>query len=41
MLSGVREHAGRAAMSVDVHAHFWTDAYLDKIAALGKADTAA
>ena len=28
-------------MSVDVHAHFWTDAYLDKIAALGKTDTAA
>jgi hypothetical protein len=23
-----------------VHAHFWTDTYLDKIAALGKADTA-
>jgi len=28
-------------MSIDVHAHFWTDAYLDKIAALGKTDTAA
>ena len=28
-------------MSVDVHAHFWTDAYLDKIAALGKTGTAA
>jgi len=28
-------------MSVDVHAHFWTDAYLDKVAALGKTDTAA
>ena len=28
-------------MSTDVHAHFWTDAYLDKIAALGKTDTAA
>ena len=26
-------------MSVDVHAHFWTDAYLDKVAALGKTDT--
>jgi len=26
-------------MSIDVHAHFWTDAYLDKIAALGKTDT--
>ena len=28
-------------MSTDVHAHFWTDAYLDRIAALGKTDTAA
>jgi aminocarboxymuconate-semialdehyde decarboxylase len=28
-------------MSIDVHAHFWTDAYLDKVAALGKTDTAA
>ena len=28
-------------MAIDVHAHFWTDAYLDKIAALGKTDTAA
>jgi len=28
-------------MSVDVHAHFWTDAYLDQVAALGKTDTAA
>jgi predicted TIM-barrel fold metal-dependent hydrolase len=27
-------------MSIDVHAHFWTDAYLDKVAALGKTDTA-
>jgi hypothetical protein len=27
-------------MAIDVHAHFWTDAYLDKVAALGKADTA-
>jgi 6-methylsalicylate decarboxylase len=26
-------------MSIDVHAHFWTDDYLDKIAALGKTDT--
>jgi aminocarboxymuconate-semialdehyde decarboxylase len=28
-------------VTVDVHAHFWTDGYLDKVAALGKADTAA
>ena len=28
-------------MSIDVHAHFWTDAYLDMVAALGKTDTAA
>src|SRR5215470_18507245 len=28
-------------MSIDVHAHFWTDAYLDKVAALGHGDTAA
>jgi len=28
-------------MSIDVHAHFWTDSYLDKIAALGHGDTAA
>jgi len=28
-------------MTVDVHAHFWTDGYLDKVAALGKTDTAA
>jgi hypothetical protein len=28
-------------MTIDVHAHFWTGAYLDKIAALGKTDTAA
>jgi aminocarboxymuconate-semialdehyde decarboxylase len=28
-------------MSIDVHAHFWTDAYLDQVAALGKTDTAA
>jgi aminocarboxymuconate-semialdehyde decarboxylase len=28
-------------MAIDVHAHFWTDDYLDKIAALGKNDTAA
>jgi hypothetical protein len=28
-------------MSIDVHAHFWTDAYLDKVAALGHNDTAA
>ena len=28
-------------MSIDVHAHFWTDAYLDKVAAMGKTDTAA
>src|SRR5215470_14779261 len=27
-------------MSIDVHAHFWTDAYLDLVAALGKHDTA-
>ncbi len=27
-------------MLIDVHAHFWTDEYLDKIAALGKTDTA-
>jgi 6-methylsalicylate decarboxylase len=27
-------------MIVDVHAHFWTDDYLDKVAALGKTDTA-
>lgn len=29
-----------AAMVIDVHAHFWTDGYLDKVAALGKTDTA-
>ena len=28
-------------MAIDVHAHFWTDAYLDKVAALGQTDTAA
>jgi predicted TIM-barrel fold metal-dependent hydrolase len=28
-------------MTIDVHAHFWTDAYLDMVAALGKTDTAA
>jgi hypothetical protein len=28
-------------MTVDVHAHFWTDDYLDQVAALGKTDTAA
>jgi aminocarboxymuconate-semialdehyde decarboxylase len=28
-------------VSIDVHAHFWTDAYLDKVAALGHNDTAA
>ena len=28
-------------MSIDVHAHFWTDDYLDMVAALGKTDTAA
>jgi len=28
-------------MSIDVHAHFWTDAYLDMVAALGHGDTAA
>jgi predicted TIM-barrel fold metal-dependent hydrolase len=28
-------------MAIDVHAHFWTDEYLDKIAALGNNDTAA
>jgi len=28
-------------MTVDVHAHFWTDDYLDKVAPLGKTDTAA
>src|SRR5215468_10454225 len=27
-------------MPIDVHAHFWTDAYLDKVAALGHNDTA-
>jgi hypothetical protein len=28
-------------MASEVHAHFWTDDYLDKIAALGNNDTAA
>jgi aminocarboxymuconate-semialdehyde decarboxylase len=28
-------------MFIDVHAHFWTDAYLDQVAALGHGDTAA
>jgi aminocarboxymuconate-semialdehyde decarboxylase len=28
-------------VAIDMHAHFWTDAYLDKVAALGKSDTAA
>jgi aminocarboxymuconate-semialdehyde decarboxylase len=28
-------------MTIDVHAHFWTDAYLDKVAALGQSDTGA
>jgi len=28
-------------VAIDVHAHFWTDAYLDKVAALGRTDTAA
>jgi len=27
--------------SIDVHAHFWTDAYLDKVTALGHSDTGA
>ncbi len=27
-------------MAIDMHAHYWTDAYLDKVAALGKTDTA-
>src|SRR5215831_18517946 len=30
-----------AAMTVDVHAHFWTDDYLDKVAALSRTGTAA
>src|SRR5215469_11649895 len=28
-------------MTIDVHAHFWTDAYLDKVTALGHCDTGA
>jgi len=28
-------------MAIDVHAHFWTDRYLDMVAGLGKADTTA
>jgi aminocarboxymuconate-semialdehyde decarboxylase len=27
-------------MRIDVHAHYWTDQYLDRVAALGKTDTA-
>ena len=27
-------------MRIDVHAHYWTDRYLDRLAALGKMDTA-
>jgi hypothetical protein len=27
-------------MRIDVHAHYWTDAYLDLLVELGKADTA-
>ncbi|MDG5483158.1 amidohydrolase family protein [Mycolicibacterium gadium] len=27
-------------MRIDVHAHYWTDGYLDRLAALGKTDTA-
>ena len=27
-------------MRIDVHAHYWTDRYLDRLAALGKTDTA-
>jgi aminocarboxymuconate-semialdehyde decarboxylase len=27
-------------MRIDVHAHYWTDRYLDRLAALGKSDTA-
>lgn len=27
-------------MRIDVHAHYWTDHYLDMLTALGKSDTA-
>jgi hypothetical protein len=27
-------------MRIDVHAHYWTDAYLDMLVELGKSDTA-
>jgi hypothetical protein len=27
-------------MRIDVHAHYWTDAYLDLLVELGKTDTA-
>lgn len=31
---------GLAAVRIDVHAHYWTDAYLDMLVELGKTDTA-
>jgi hypothetical protein len=27
-------------MRIDVHAHYWTDGYLDMLVALGRSDTA-
>src|SRR5258705_10493570 len=27
-------------MRIDVHAHYWTDVYLDRLVALGRSDTA-
>src|SRR3984893_1360191 len=47
LVCGLPSFAGRAALAapqqkplcIDVHAHFWTDAYLDLVTTYGKTDT--
>src|SRR6202049_4972517 len=47
LVCGLPSFAGRAALAapqqkplcIDVHAHFWTDAYLDLVTSYGKTDT--